>query len=48
MNGNYILNLIKHVAVKNYDWKKCLLAISVSKRIFRHLFMIGFGILLTV
>lgn len=29
MNGNYILNLIKHVAVKNYDWKKCLLAISV-------------------
>lgn len=29
MNGNYILNLIKYVVVKNYDWKKCLLVILV-------------------
>lgn len=29
MKGNYILSLIKHVSVKNYDWKKYLLAISV-------------------
>lgn len=32
MKGNYILSLIKHVSVKNYDWKKCQFQYISSKK----------------